>query len=177
MTVLLREVQVVEEDRIVISALCRVEMTWICHTKTWVQQLVNILKIWQRKIQIHTNPYQTSPAYQTISNKYFCQCLHMKSIESNTRWISILQPLSKLFSSQDSIFWQLCHKSYYRVSHKYLNDFFKMGVASKRVKPRLQNFLCFLSIIMANFSENLVAIASIFPLSMALLCHISGGHR
>ena len=44
-----------------------------------------------------------------------------------------------------------------------------MGVASKWVKPRLQNFLSFLSIIIANFSENLVTIASIFPLSMALL--------
>ena len=57
----------------------------------------------------------------------------------------------------------------YRVSHKYLDDFLKMGVISKLVKPRLQNFLCFLSIIMANFSENLVTIASIFSLSMALL--------
>ena len=57
----------------------------------------------------------------------------------------------------------------FRVAHMYLNDFLKMGVASKWVKPRLQNFLCFLSIIMANFSENLVTIASIFPLSMALL--------
>ena len=57
----------------------------------------------------------------------------------------------------------------YRVTHMYLNDFLKMGVASKWAKPCLQNFLCFLSIIMANFSENLVTIASIFPLSMALL--------
>ena len=57
----------------------------------------------------------------------------------------------------------------YRVSQKYPDDFLKMGVASKWVKPRLQNFLCFLSIIMANFSESLVTIASIFPLSMALL--------
>ena len=55
------------------------------------------------------------------------------------------------------------------MSHKYLDDFLKMDVASKWVKPHLQNFLCFLSIIMANFSENLVTIASIFPLSMALL--------
>jgi hypothetical protein len=31
----------------------------------------------------------------------------------------------------------------YRVVHMYLNDFLKMGVASKWVKPRLQNFLCF----------------------------------
>ena len=57
----------------------------------------------------------------------------------------------------------------YRVSQKYPDDFLKMGVASKLYKPRLQNFLCFLSIIMANFSESLVTIASIFPLSMALL--------
>ena len=40
---------------------------------------------------------------------------------------------------------------------------------SKWVKPRLQHFLCFLSIFKANFSENLVTIASIFPLYMALL--------
>ena len=37
--------------------------------------------------------------------------------------------------------------------------FLKVGVASKWVKPRLQNFLCFLSILMAKISENLVAIA------------------
>ena len=37
--------------------------------------------------------------------------------------------------------------------------FLKVGVASKWVKPHLQNFLCFLSIIMANFPENLVTIA------------------
>ena len=65
----------------------------------------------------------------------------------------------------------------YRVSHKYLDDFWKMGVASKWVKPHIQNFLCFWSIFIANFSENMVSIASIFPLSMALLCHISGGHK
>ena len=57
----------------------------------------------------------------------------------------------------------------YRASHMYLDDFWKVGVASKLVKPHLQNFICFLSIIMANFSKNLVTIASIFPLSMALL--------
>ena len=73
-------------------------------------------------------------------------------------------------------FLKMC-KFVYRVSQKDPDDFLKMGVASKWVKPRLQNFLCFLSIIMANFSENLVAIASIFSLYMALLCHISGGHR
>ena len=50
----------------------------------------------------------------------------------------------------------------YRVAHKYLNNFLKMGVASKCVKPCLQNCLCFLSILIANFSENLVALASIF---------------
>ena len=52
-----------------------------------------------------------------------------------------------------------------------------MGVASKWVKPRLQNFLYFLSILIANFSENLVAIASIFSLYMALMCHSIGGHK
>ena len=31
-----------KEVQIVISALCGVEMTWRCHTKTWAQQLVNI---------------------------------------------------------------------------------------------------------------------------------------
>ena len=40
-----------------------------------------------------------------------------------------------------------------------------------QVKPGLQNFLCFLNILIANFYENLVYIASIFPFSMALLCH------
>ena len=55
----------------------------------------------------------------------------------------------------------------YRVSQKYPDDFLKMGVASKWVKPRLQNFLCFLSIIMANSSENLVAIALTISLSMS----------
>ena len=53
-------------------------------------------------------------------------------------------------------------EEFYRVTHMYLNDFFKMGVALKWGKPRLQNFLCFLSMIMANFSETLVTIASIF---------------
>ena len=65
----------------------------------------------------------------------------------------------------------------YRVYHKYLDDFWKVGVASEWVKPRLQNFLCFLSILIANFSENLVTIASIFPLSMALLVKGIGGHK
>ena len=49
----------------------------------------------------------------------------------------------------------------YRVSHMYLDDFWKLGVASKLVKPRLQNFLSFVSIIMAKFYENFVTIASI----------------
>ena len=44
--------------------------------------------------------------------------------------------------------------------------FLKINVASKWVKPHLQNLLCFLSSFMANFSENLVTIASIFPLSI-----------
>ena len=39
----------------------------------------------------------------------------------------------------------------YRVTQKDLNDFWKMGVPAKWVKPRLQNFLCFLSIIIAKF--------------------------
>ena len=47
----------------------------------------------------------------------------------------------------------------YSVRHMYLDDFCKVGVASKWVKPHLQNFLSFLSIIMANFPENLVTIA------------------
>ena len=47
--------------------------------------------------------------------------------------------------------------------------FFKNGLASKWVKPHLQNFLWFLSIIMAIFPENLVTIASSFLLSLALL--------
>ena len=37
--------------------------------------------------------------------------------------------------------------------------------------------LCFLTILIANFSENLVAIASIFPLPIALLCQSIGGHK
>ena len=37
--------------------------------------------------------------------------------------------------------------SVYRVSQKYLDDFLKMGVASKWVQPCLQNFLYFLSIL------------------------------
>ena len=60
----------------------------------------------------------------------------------------------------------------YRVSHKYLDDFWKVDVASKLVKSRLQNFLCFLSILIAKISENLVAIALIISLFMAFLCHM-----
>ena len=62
----------------------------------------------------------------------------------------------------------------YRESHKSRNDF------QKCVKPRLQNCLCFLRVLIANFFENLVTIASIFLLSIALLCHIIkgiGGHK
>ena len=73
------------------------------------------------------------------------------------------------------IFWELIF--IYRVAHMYLNDFLKMGGASKSVKPQLQNFLYFLGIILANFSENLVIIASIFPLSMVLLDQGYGGHK
>ena len=55
-----------------------------------------------------------------------------------------------------------CNKHFclfYRVTQKDLNDFWKVSVASKWVKPHLQNFLSFLSKIMANFPENLVTIA------------------
>ena len=49
----------------------------------------------------------------------------------------------------------------YRVSHMYSDD--GCGIQMSQA--------CFLSILMANFFENLVAMASIFPLSMALRCH------
>ena len=59
----------------------------------------------------------------------------------------------------------------YRVAPYVLKSerFLKLCVAFKWVKPRLQNFLCFLSILIAKFSENLVAIASTVFLSMAFL--------
>ena len=91
---------------------------------------------------------------------------------------AVWQNMAKIFgfqskSLQKKVYWPLT----YRVSQKYLDDFLKMGVASKWVKPCLQNFLYFLSILIANFSEILVAIASIFPLYMALMCHSIGGHK
>ena len=42
----------------------------------------------------------------------------------------------------------------YRASHMYLDDFWKVGVAFKLVKPRLKNFLSFLSKLFWKFGDH-----------------------
>ena len=82
------------------------------------------------------------------------------TILSLQTWVIKLTLLTKQRLSKFVCFFTL-YKSNYRVSHKYLNNFWKVGVASKWVKPCLQNFLCFLSILITKISENLVAITLI----------------
>jgi hypothetical protein len=107
--------------------------------------------------------------YSSVPNRHACKIINFGG--KSLAYMTLFGPTRLLILKNFS----LLHV--YRVSHMYLDDFWKMGVASKWVKPHLQNFLCFLSIFIANFSEHLVAIASILLLSMALLCHISGGHK
>ena len=67
---------------------------------------------------------------------------------------------------------------HYRVSHKYLTAF-KMW-AWHLNKSSHTYISMVLSILMAKFSENLVAIALTISLSMAFLCHMIkgiGGHE
>ena len=97
-----------------------------------------------------------------IFSKQVQTCLSVVKYDAINIWkqVQTFWNMKKLMRSQISSFGPL--PFVYRVSHKYLDDFLKMVVAFKWVKPCLINFLCFLSILIANFSENFVAIASFF---------------
>ena len=91
-----------------------------------------------------------------------------ESLQSNPR--SLLKPILELTPLS----------SHLQGGPYVFGRFLKVGVASKWVKPRLRNFLCFLGILMAKISENLVAIVLTISLSMAFLCHMIkgiGGHE
>ena len=62
--------------------------------------------------------------------------------------------------------------------HKYLNNFWKVGVASKWVKPCLQNFLCFLSILIGIISKKFGGHSFNYSFDhMAFLWQGIGGHK
>ena len=111
-----------------------------------------------------------------ISKVYTANFYLMKNTRTGNCGVKICSVLFS-FGTFGSFLVSLGRRWVYRVTQKGLNDFWKVGVATKWVKPCLQNFLCFLSIIIAKISENLVAIALIISLSMAFLCQGIGGHK
>ena len=100
-----------------------------------------------------------SPGY-FISNIIYCSNFKQEKVRA---WISIFSHLTHFVTNHKNILKPICIQGVPKGSGR----FFKNGCGIQISQATPTNF--FLSIIMANFSENLVTIASIFPLYMALL--------
>ena len=118
--------------------------------------------------------YIKNYSYQNMSIIKVVLLFLYSSMKKKIRKIRLIFYIENYFKNQNcaTVFdlgYQIEPNTYIQGVPKVSGRFFKNGCGIQISQATPTKFFMLFSIIMANFSENLVTIASIFPLSMALL--------